>query len=78
MRLAQVGVGPAATMARGMKRLRQDYAELGRLRDYIPVGHFRTPLGLEYGWYNGCLPGTTEDVRDGRLLPKPPSQWLLF
>lgn len=71
-------IGPAATIARGMKKLRDYYAELGQLIDYILCGHFHTRMELEYGFANGCLPGASEYARDGRMTPKPPSQWLLF
>lgn len=71
-------IGPSATIARGMKKLRDYYAELGQLIDYILCGHFHTRLELEYGFSNGCLPGASEYARDGRFIPKPPSQWLLF
>jgi hypothetical protein len=71
-------IGPAATIARGMKKLRDYYAELGSLLDFILVGHFHTALELEYGWSNGCLPGASEYSRDGRFSPKAPCQWLFF
>ena len=71
-------IGPAATITRGMKKLRDYYAELGRPVDYILVGHFHTAMELEFGFANGSLPGYTEYARDGRMTPKPAVQWLLF
>lgn len=69
-------IGPAATIARGMKKLTDYYAAMGTLLDYILIGHFHTPLELEYGFCNGSLPGYSEYARDFRMRPQPPSQWL--
>jgi hypothetical protein len=69
-------VGPAATIARGMKKLVDQYAGTGQLFDVILVGHFHTSLKLEHGYSNGSLPGFTEYARDLRVKPKPPTQWL--
>ncbi|ODU59074.1 MAG: hypothetical protein ABS99_03970 [Acetobacteraceae bacterium SCN 69-10] len=70
-------IGPAATAARGMKRLVADYAARGIHLDLILIGHFHTPLMLEEGFVNGCLPGPSEYSRDGRFRPAPARQlWL--
>ncbi len=70
-------IGPAATAARGMKRLVADYAARGVHLDLIMIGHFHTPLMLEEGFVNGCLPGPSEYSRDGRFRPAPARQiWL--
>lgn len=71
-------IGPAATIARGMKKLRDYYIQLGITVEFIIVGHFHTRLELEYGFANGSLPGASEYARDGRMTPSAPSQWLLF
>ncbi len=71
-------IGPAATIARGMKKLMDYYATLGQAPDVILCGHFHTRLELEYGFSNGSLPGASEYARDGRMSPRAPSQWLLF
>lgn len=71
-------VGPAATISRGMKKLADYYATLGRTIDFILCGHFHVPLELEHGWSNGSLPGYSEYARDFRARPQAPSQWLLF
>lgn len=71
-------IGPAATIARGMKKTRDFYATLGQSIDYILVGHFHTRMELEYGFANGCLPGYSEYARDFRAAPRPPEQWLFF
>jgi hypothetical protein len=70
-------IGPAATAARGMKRISMDYAARGVHLDLILMGHFHTPLQLEEGFVNGCLAGPSEYSRDGRFRPSPARQiWL--
>ena len=70
-------IGPAATAARGMKRISMDYAARGVHLDLILMGHFHTPLQLEEGFVNGCLGGPSEYSRDGRFRPSPARQlWL--
>ena len=71
-------IGPAATIARGMKRIIDEYAALGVVIDHVIIGHFHTSLELEYGWCNGSLPGYSEYAKSGRMRPSQPSQWLLF
>lgn len=71
-------IGPAATITRGMKKLVDYYATLGHHIDWCLVGHFHTPMELEYGWSNGSLPGYSEYAKTFRMRPHPPSQWLLF
>jgi hypothetical protein len=70
-------IGPAATAARGMKRITMDYAARGVHLDLILIGHFHTALQLEEGFVNGCLIGPSEYSRDGRFRPKPASQLFL-
>ncbi|OCC05284.1 hypothetical protein BA190_10295 [Labrys sp. WJW] len=70
-------IGPAATAARGFKRLMADYATRRIHLDLILAGHFHTPLQLEEGFINGSLPGPTEYSRDGRFRPHPPKQLFL-
>lgn len=71
-------IGPAATIARGMKRVMEYYAGIGTVVDKVLVGHFHTYLELEQGFCNGSLPGISEYGRDGRFLPQPPTQLLFF
>lgn len=71
-------IGPSATVARGMQRLRQYYMQLNVPIDYVLVGHFHNAIELEYGFGNGTLAGFSEYARDGRFIPRPASQWLLF
>lgn len=70
-------VGPAATIARGMQRLIQDYATDRIVIDYIMMGHFHTPIELEQGFCNGCLSGPSEYSRSGRMKSHPACQWLI-
>ena len=70
-------VGPAATAARGFKKLIADYAKRGIHLDLIFICHFHTPLMLEEGFVNGSLPGPTEYSRDGRFVPHPAQQLMI-
>ena len=70
-------IGPAATAARGMQRVIQDYAAEGVVVDVIVIGHFHTAVELEQGFVNGCLSGPSEYSRSGRMRSHPASQWLL-
>jgi predicted phosphodiesterase len=70
-------VGPAATAARGMQKLVQDYLAEGRVIDAIVMGHFHTPLELEYGIVNPSLVGPSEYSRSGRMRSHPAAQWML-
>jgi len=70
-------VGPAATAARGMKRLVRDYAAEGVILDTIVIGHFHTAVELEEGFVNGSLSGPSEYSLAGRMGSAPASQWML-
>lgn len=70
-------IGPAATAARGLKRITQDYSTRSIPLDLILIGHFHTPLQLEEGFVNGSLIGWGEYSRDGRFRPAPARQLFL-
>lgn len=70
-------IGPAATAARGFKRITQDYSTRGIPLDLILIGHFHTALQLEEGFVNGSLIGWGEYSRDGRFRPAPARQLFL-
>ena len=70
-------VGPAATAARGMQKVVQDYLAEGRVIDLIVMGHFHTPLELEYGFVNASLVGPSEYSKSGRMRSHPAAQWML-
>lgn len=70
-------VGPANTATRGMKKLVEDFLAEGQVVDCVVMGHFHTPMQLEYGFVNGSVPGPTEYSRTGRMKSHPASQWML-
>lgn len=67
-------IGPAATAARGFKRIVADYAARGVHLDLIVIGHFHTGMQLEEGFVNDSLIGPSEYSRDGRFRPHPAMQ----
>lgn len=71
-------VGPAATIARGHKKLYDNWTMTGRRVDLILTGHLHTSLKLELGYGNGALAGYGEYARDIRATPDAAKQWLLF
>lgn len=70
-------VGPAATVARGFKKLQMDYGARGIHVDFMLCGHFHTTLALEEGWVNGTLVGPSQYSRDWRYRPRPATQIFL-
>lgn len=71
-------VGPAATIARGHRRLYDNWTRTGKSVDVILTGHLHTSLKLELGYANGALAGYSEYARDLRATPDAPKQWGLF
>lgn len=72
-------LGAAAPIVRGMKLVFDYYSALDVALDYCLMGHYHTPMMLEYGFSNGCLPGYSEYARSFRMRPStPPAQWLLY
>lgn len=72
-------VGPAATISRGIQKVRSQYAHVGTKIDWVLVGHFHVPMILENGIANGNLAGFSEYAnREIRARPEPPSQWLFW
>lgn len=71
-------IGPAATIARGHKRLFDNWTRTGRTVDYVLTGHLHTSLKLELGYANGALAGYSEYARDLRATPDSAKQWALF
>ena len=69
-------IGPAATIARGMQRIIQDFATENIVVDFVFTGHFHVSVELEQGFCNGCLSGASEYSRSGRMRSSAPSQWL--
>jgi hypothetical protein len=60
-----------------MQKLVQDYMAEGRVVDFIVMGHFHTPLELEFGIVNPSLMGPTEYSRSGRMRSHGAAQWML-
>lgn len=71
-------IGPAATIARGHKKLFDNFTRTGRPVDYVLTGHLHTSLKLSLGYANGALAGYSEYARDLRADPEPAQQWLLY
>ena len=71
-------IGPAATIARGHKKLFDNWSLTGRHVDCILTGHLHTSLKLELGYANGSLAGYSEYARDFRAKPDAAKQWLFF
>ena len=69
--------GAAFTVARGFKRVTQDYAARRVQLDYIVCGHFHTSYKLDEGYSSGSLVGPSELSRDWRMVPQPASQLFL-
>ncbi len=73
-----IGFGGAAyTVARGFKRVTQDYAARRVQLDYIICGHFHTAYRLDEGYSSASLVGPSEFSRDFRMVPQPASQLFL-
>lgn len=71
-------IGPTATIARGQKKLFDDYNRTGKSVDYILTGHMHTSLKLELGFSNGSLSGVSEYSIMYRMTPDSAKQWLLY
>jgi hypothetical protein len=69
--------GAIYTIARGFKRLTQDYAARRIQLDYIICGHFHSSYKLDEGYSSASLVGPSEFSRDWRMVPHPASQLFL-
>lgn len=69
--------GAIYTIARGFKRLTQDYAARRVQLDYILCGHFHSSYRLDEGFSSGSLVGPSEFSRDWRMVPQQASQLFL-
>jgi hypothetical protein len=69
--------GAIYTIARGFKRLTQDYAARRIQLDYILCGHFHSSYKLDEGYSSASLVGPSEFSRDWRMVPQPASQLFL-
>lgn len=71
-------IGPQATILRGMRKTRAQYAAQGRHVDCILTGHFHTSCDLGIGFGNGSGIGYNEFAHMLRCDPEPPQQYLLM
>ena len=69
--------GAAYTVARGFKRVTQDYSARRVQLDYIICGHFHCSYKLDEGYSSASLVGPSELSRDWRMVPQPASQLFL-
>lgn len=72
-------IGPAATIMRGIQKIRQQYARQGKTIDYVMHGHYHVAMDLPNGISNGSLAGFSEYAKNEiRAEPETPSQSLFF
>ncbi len=62
-------IGPIATIARGHKRIYENWSRTGRQVDYVLTGHLHTSCRTEFGYGNGSLIGYNQYARDHRITP---------
>lgn len=72
-------IGPAATIMRGIQKVRQQYARQGKAVDYVMHGHYHVAMDLPNGISNGSLAGFSEYAKNElRAEPEMPSQSMFF
>jgi len=72
-------VGPAATIARGIQKVRQQFARMGKPVHFVLTGHFHVAMDLPNGIANGCLAGFSEYAKSElRAEPEPPTQTMFW
>jgi predicted phosphodiesterase len=72
-------IGPAATIMRGIQKVRQQYARMGRPVDYVIHGHYHVAMDLPNGVSNGALAGFSEYAKtELRAEPETPTQSMFF
>lgn len=72
-------IGPAATIMRGIQKIRMQYARVSKPVDYVMHGHYHTEMDLPHGISNGSLAGFNEYAKNElRAEPEPPSQTMFF
>lgn len=70
-------IGPAANIAKGAFKIRQQYSRVGKYIDWVLMGHTHTPMILQHCIANGSLSGFSEYAgKELRVEPSPPSQYL--
>jgi hypothetical protein len=71
-------IGVIGPITRGTKKLRQQYAQIGKPIDMVLLGHFHTSLEGEKFISNNCLVGYSEYAQSLRVEPMPAHQILMF
>lgn len=71
-------IGPVATIVRGLKKVRDQQAEMGRPVDVIVHGHFHTTANPGRDLSNGSMIGYNEYAHGLRARPEVPQQWLFL
>ena len=72
-------IGPAGTISRGIQKVRQQQARMGRSINYVLTGHFHVAMDLPNGIANGCLAGFSEYAKtELRAEPEPPTQTMFW
>lgn len=72
------GGNSIATIERGIKRVKAQYAAKGSLIDTVMMGHFHTLRDPQGGKMNGCGVGYSEFSDSLRFEPEPPTQRMWF
>ena len=68
-------IGSSGTIARGIHKVRAQYARMGKPISYVLTGHFHVAMQLPNGIANGCLAGFSEYAKSElRAEPEPPTQ----
>lgn len=71
-------IGPVATIVRGLKKVRDQQAGMGRPVDVIVHAHFHTTANAGRDLSNGSVVGYNEYVHSMRAAPEVPQQWLFL
>jgi hypothetical protein len=72
-------IGPSATIAKGISKIRAQMARMGRPVNYVLHGHFHVAMELPNGISNGSLAGFSEYAKNElRAEPEPPSQTMFW
>lgn len=71
-------IGPVATIARGVHKMKSYYTSQGVIVHYFLIGHFHTTAKIPGAFSNGSLIGPSEYSRDLRANPEPSKQSMII
>jgi hypothetical protein len=72
-------IGAASPLSKGIHKVRQQAAHVGKKVDYVLTGHFHVAMALPHGIANGCLAGFSEYAKNElRAEPEPPTQTMFW